>query len=90
MSLLVVVRHNHREPKFRCLACNEWVGYEGEERAYEAHVVACANRHDAELRAQSMREIAPKVWDPNVSGDVEFERWVRQYRVPLLEGRMKM
>jgi hypothetical protein len=37
-----------------------------------------------------MREIAPKVWDPNVSGDVEFERWVRQYRVPLLEGRMKM
>jgi hypothetical protein len=90
MSLLVVVRHNAREPKFRCLSCNEWVGYEGEERAYETHVVACAQRNEEALRGRSLRSIAPKVFDPHVSGDVEYVQWVRQYRVPLLQGRMKM
>lgn len=90
MSLLVVVRHNAREPKYRCLCCKEWVGYEGEQRAYETHVVACADRRDEELRAESWRVKAPGIFDPNVSGDVELDKWVRRNRALLLEDRLKL
>lgn len=90
VSLLVVVRHNAREPKYRCLSCREWVGYEGEEKAYETHVVACAARRDAELRGASLRVRMPGIFDPNASGDVELERWYRANRGLLLEGRRKL
>lgn len=88
MGLIVVINGREREePRYRCLCCNDADFYEGEERAYETHVVACANRHDEELRAQSMRARAPGIFDPNVSGDVELERWYRRNLPLLREGR---
>ncbi len=87
---LIVVRHNDREPAYRCLCCSDGIFYEGEERAYEQHVVLCSKRHDEEMRAQSLREKAPHIFDPGVSGDVELDRWVRVHREALLEDRLRM
>lgn len=86
MSLLIV-RDNAREPRYRCLCCDDAIFYEGEETAYERHVVACSNRHDEELRGRSLRVKAPGIFDPFQSGDVELERWIRVNRGLLLEGR---
>lgn len=89
MSGLVVVRHVTGEPKWRCECCPERTPfYAGEEKAYEAHVVACANRHHDEMQGQSLRTIAPGIFDPFKSGDVELDAWIRRYRVPILQGRM--
>lgn len=90
MGLLVVVRNNAREPKYRCLCCNDAVFFDGEERAYETHVVLCANRNDEELRGESWRVKAPGIFDPNVSGDVELDKWIRKHRALLLEDRLKL
>lgn len=88
--MLIVVRHNAREPRYRCLCCDDAVFFEGEERAYESHVIACSRRHEAEMRGTSLRVKAPGIFDPDVSGDVEYGRWVRQHRGMLLEGRLTM
>lgn len=91
MGLLIIGAGSERDPKYRCLCCPEQVVfYEGEERAYEQHVVACARRHDEGLRAQSLRVKVPGIFDPFVSGDVEFGVWVRANRRALIEGRLKM
>jgi uncharacterized C2H2 Zn-finger protein len=86
---LTVVRMSPGEPKFRCLVCQA-VFYEGEHRAYERHVVGCAQRNEAELRAMSLRERAPALFDPERSGDVELGKWIRLHRTELLEGRKKL
>ncbi len=87
---LIVVRHNDREPAYRCLCCSDGIFYEGEERAYEGHVILCAKRHDAEMEAESLRSKAPAIFDPFVSGDVELDRWVRVHREELLEDRKRI
>jgi hypothetical protein len=84
---LIVVRRNEREPRYRCLCCDDAVFFEGEERAYESHIVSCSRRHDERMRAESWREKAPGIFDPFRSGDVELDRWIRQNRAMLLEGR---
>lgn len=86
---LIVITNERREPRYRCLACDV-VFYEGEELWYERHVVACSARHDKELRADSIRTRMPGLFDPNLSGDVEFGRWVRVNRGLLLEGRKRL
>jgi hypothetical protein len=87
---LIVIRHNEREPAYRCDCCADGVFFEGEERAYETHVVLCSMRHDAELRGESLRVKAPGIFDPEQSGDAELDRWVRRHRVALLEDRMRI
>jgi hypothetical protein len=90
MGLIVVTQDDGRKPRYKCLCCEVAVFFEGEETAYERHVVACSNRHDLEMRSMSLRVKVPAIFDPNESGDVEFGRWVRRHRRALLEGRLKM
>lgn len=91
MGLIVVIGGRAQDaPKYRCLCCNDAVFYDGEEAAYERHVVACSERHDEAMRAESWRAKVPGIFDPDVSGDVELERWVRLNRGALLEGRKKL
>lgn len=91
MGLVVVVNgqvRDARRPRYRCECCPERTPFfDGEERAYEQHVIACSSRHDAQLREQSWRVKAPGIFDPHVSGDVEFGQWIRRYRAELIEGR---
>jgi len=90
MGLLIIGAHK-QPPKYRCLCCPEQVTFAaGEERAYEDHVVRCSRRHDEELRSHSMRVKAPLVFDPDVGGEVDLEKWVRKYRALILEGRKTM
>lgn len=91
-GLLILSAGRHGEPpRYRCLCCPERVVfYAGEEAAYEAHVVACSRRHEDELRQLSIRARDPELFDPLVSGDVEFQAWVRANRKALLEGRRRM
>ncbi len=87
---LIVIRRNEGTPRWRCLCCNDTVFFEGEQRAYEAHVIACSRRHDAEMEAESWRKKIPGIFDPFQSGDVEFGRWISANRGLLLEGRRKL
>lgn len=91
---LIVVRDASRRPRYVCRICHmrgeRSVFYDGEETAYERHVVACANRHEDELRSRSARVISPALFDPDQSGDVEFGRWIFDNREALIEGRLKL
>lgn len=90
MAGLIVVRHNEREPRYRCLCCPDGVFFAGEETAYERHVALCARRNAEEMEGQSMRAKLPGIFDPFRSGDVELERWISRHRGMLLEGRMNL
>ncbi len=85
MSLIVVSRLGEK-PGFLWRVCGTQLG-QGE---YERHVVRCSKRHEEELRARSWRVKNPYLFDPNVVGDVEFERWVQANRKAILDGRKKM
>lgn len=63
--------------------------FEDEERVYVQHVCACSERHEAESRAESMREKMPGFFGP-LAGDAEYENWVRRNARAILEGRVKM
>jgi hypothetical protein len=93
MGLVVVVKGKLQDagaPRYRCECCPERTPFwDGEERAFERHVVACAAEHDEQLRALSLREQMPAILDPQRSGDTEFERWIRAHRDALLKGRKK-
>lgn len=86
---LIVITRGGGPPRYRCLGC-QTTFRAGEETAYERHVVACSAQHDEELRADSVRTRMPGLFDPDVSGDVEFGRWVRVNRGLLLEGRRRL
>ncbi len=86
---LYVVRENPGKPAYGCVACDA-VFYKGEETAFERHVIRCSDENFEEMRAESLRAKAPGLFDPNVSGDVEFGKWVRRNRKALIEGRLKM
>jgi hypothetical protein len=94
MGLIVVVNGREQDagkPRYRCECCPERTPFwDGEERAYERHVVACSQRHDEEMRGESLRVKAPGIFDPEQSGDVEFGKWIRQNREALLEDRMML
>lgn len=92
MGLIVVVKGQERgAPKYRCECCPERVVfYDGEERLYERHVIACSQRHDAELRGESLRVKVPGIFDPFVSGDVEYGIWVRANAQAIIDGRTRM
>lgn len=88
---LIVVRHADRKPKWICNVCRSrgevTVFAEDEHAAFERHVVACAERHADHLRAFSMRNKAPYLFDPRTAGDVERHEWVRQHADAILHGR---
>lgn len=83
------------EPTHWCHVCRTPF-YEGERTAWMRHVaggsgqVGCHERHEEELRSHSLRVKAPGLFDPHVSGDVEYGRWVRAHAAAILSGRMKM
>lgn len=87
---LIVVRVNAREPRWKCLCCGDAEFYDGEQAAYERHVVLCSVRHDAEMRGESLRAKIPGIYDPFESGDVELGRWIGRHRALLLEDRLKL
>lgn len=86
---LIIVRDPHRKIAFRCLVCGADF-YDDEHTAYERHVVSCAEDNDEHLRAQSLRVKAPALFDPEQSGDVEFQKWVRANKEAILADRLKM
>lgn len=87
MGLLIIGAAESRPPKYKCLCCNTAVFYEGEDRAYERHVVACSAKHEEEMREQSPREKTAHFLG---RGDTELEGWVRKHRGLILEGRKQM
>ena len=95
MGLVVIRSVAAGEPQWRCLVCGTPF-YDGEMTAYVRHVagavgqVGCHERHEDELRAQSLRVKAPALFDPFVSGDVELGRWIKAYGPAILSGRMKL
>jgi hypothetical protein len=87
---LIVVSHMHEEPRVWCYVCGTGFGASKMGRQFEEHVALCANRSDEELRGESLRVKNPHLFDPNVSGDVEFQRWVRANREAIIDGRLRM
>lgn len=78
------------EPRYFCLTPGCGAKFQdGREREYQEHVVWCSSQHDEELRACSPAAMHPGLMGPE-SGDVEFERWVRNNKQALLERRLKM
>lgn len=91
MPLTVITHTSDRRPAYICRVCKEAVFARGEETAFERHVVRCANRHEDELRALSLRAKAPFFFDPrDASRDQDLERWTKAHRDEILENRKKM
>lgn len=91
-KLIVISRDPQREVKYRCIPCGTEF-YDGEEKRYERHVVACAaGEKGARMQQASWRRKAPGLFDPQHEGthDVEFERWVKAHKDPLIRGDMKL
>jgi hypothetical protein len=66
------------------------VYYEEERAAFVRHINACWERHEGELRERTLEGKAPQLFDPQVAGDVELRRWVREHRAEILRGSKKM
>jgi hypothetical protein len=65
---------HEKEPRFLCTLC-EWVGYDGEHRAYERHVLEHAKNGDA--REHSLHLKAPGMFSNTYEGqDLEWAKWV--------------
>lgn len=62
---------------------------EDEHREYQRHVTACARQHLPEIQAQSKRVRLPGFFGPDAF-DPEAEKWVRQNRQALIEGRKRL
>jgi hypothetical protein len=86
MSLIVISR-DELAPKWECYVCGGTFHTLG---VFQRHIVRCSDQHEEELLALSWRAKNPHLFDPNVSGDVEFGRWVRENRQAILDGRLKM
>lgn len=86
---LIVVRVDPGRVIGGCVACDA-VFYEGEDRAWARHVDDCSERNREALMAHSLRAQAPALFDPEVSGDVEYGKWISRHRAALIDGRMKM
>lgn len=86
---LIIVRDSSRKLAYRCLICGAEF-YDDEHGDYERHVVSCSDTHFEELRGMSLRAKAPALFDPEQSGDVEFQKWVRANKRAILDGSLKM
>lgn len=92
---LTVIRRHEGPPQWICLVCLTPF-FEGEETAFERHVAGtasmpgCAEREEEKLRAQSLRDRMPEIFDPLQSGDVDLELWIQKHRQALLEDRKKL
>lgn len=63
----------HRKtPVYLCTLC-EWVGFEGEHRQYQAHVLS---HTEEEVRAVSLHAQAPGLFGAD-AGDADWARWIR-------------
>lgn len=86
-----VIMDRDEAPAYRCECCPEKTPFwKGEERQRDIHVKACSERYEAELRQHSMRVKAPGLFDPEVSGDVEYGKWVRQNKEAIIRGDKTM
>lgn len=75
-------------PVFFCAVCKEGFG-KSKAADYQRHVVACAERHEDDLRAMSPRAKAPGIFGDE-GWDVEFEQWVRDNKRGIIDGKVKM
>jgi hypothetical protein len=91
---LIVVRHTDSEPYWICNVCKSLgrrtVFAKDEHAAFEAHVLACYDRHEDHVLKFSMRNKNPALFDPKQAGDVELNEWVRGYADAILHGRKKL
>lgn len=93
-GLLIVVRDPRREPKYECNVpgCDA-VFYDGEMRAWERHVVDCAERNEEAVAMQSLRNRDPGLFDPlspDYVGDADLLRWIRQNEKAIIDGRLRI
>jgi hypothetical protein len=91
---LIVVRDPHRTPKFKCMVPDcDAVFYDGEMKAWESHVVSCAERNREKVELQSVRNRDPELFNPlhpNYQGDLDLSRWIREHQQAIIEGRKRM
>lgn len=87
---LEIVSHIHEEPKVWCYVCGAGFGASKMGVVFERHVRDCAGRNEDALRSLSYRVKAPHLFDPHVSGDVEFGAWVRANRAAIFHRRLKI
>jgi hypothetical protein len=92
VPITVILHNSDRRPKWICNVCQEACFAEDEHRAFERHVIRCAQEHEAELRDLSPREKAPALFDPQNGDarDVEYEAWVKSYAKSILQGKTVM
>lgn len=87
MSLVVICGRDELAPKWECFCCGGTFHVLG---VFQRHIQKCSDQHEDDIRALSWRAKNPELFDPQVMGDVEFERWIRDNRQAIIEGRLKM
>lgn len=91
MSGLILPTRVDPEPvKVRCYVCGAGFGASKMGAPFEQHVTRCSAQNEEALRSLSYRVKAPGLFDPFVSGDVEFGAWVRANRAAILHRRLKI
>lgn len=66
---------------------------EDQRRRWELHCIRCSEEHQERLWAQSMRRRAPDLFDehdPRYNGDLVLQRWIKDNRDAVIEGRKKI
>jgi hypothetical protein len=66
-----------RQRIYYCRVCRTSF-YEGEEGKIDNHMKDCSDKHENELREQSLRHQSPFLFDDQNEGDVEFREYVRR------------
>lgn len=87
---LEIVSHIHEDAKVWCYVCGAGFGASKMGAPFEQHVKRCSEQHDEQLRQESFRVKAPHLFDPFVSGDVEFGAWVRANSAAIFHRRLKI
>lgn len=87
MSLIVISGRDELAPKWECFCCGGTFHVLG---VFQRHIQRCSDEHEEELLALSWRTKNPHLFDPNVAGDVELGRWIRENGKAILEGRVKI
>lgn len=89
-GLILPTRVDPEPPKVWCYVCGAGFGASKMGAPFEQHVRRCSGENEDTLREMSFRVKAPHLFDPFVSGDVEFGAWVRANRAAIFHRRLKI